>query len=410
MNNYRERPSLDERKLNIDVKGEDILSASIVPSIVFAFISALCSLALPASLTVSIYPEATVRSGIAELLSFIICMVCATCIVVCAKRFFIMLVAAVLASFVISFSGSTLPVALVLGTLCSIAFGSAAISRKKSNAVLITLLIAVLSFFPSWLLTRDAVCALSSLLALPTTLTLGIANRKKTSKTAATVAGTVTFVATTLSILLTVITLQYGSLTVDTVKIAARDFGYTIEYMLETSILSAGNRITPEIGMSISELADTSVNSLPGVIVAWGFFVAYICQSMSLAVSERLGEDIRRRNFMSADVVSALLFIVTYITSFATSASGGISFAAVVASNIAMMLTPCLFIIGLRSLKLMPFRLGLIGLILTGAVIVIIFLPSSSALTVLALTGALYTVVVSVDAWAKDHYSKGDNI
>ena len=410
MNNYGEKYSLDDRKLNIDAKGGDLLSASITPSIVFACISALCSLALPASLNVLTLPNGTAGSSFAEVLSWLICMICASCIVVCSKRFFIMVVTAVIASFIISFAGSTIPVALVLGTLCSIAFGSAAISRKRSNVILISLFIAALSFLPALLITRNALSALSSLIALPTTLTLGIANRKKLSKTSACVAGTVSFVATALLLISIVISLQYGALTIDTVKTASRDFGYTVEYILKTSILSAGNKITPDISKSISELSDASVNSLPGVIVAWGFIVSYISQSMSLAASERIGEDVTGRNFMSADLVSALVFVIAYITSLSTSASGGVAFAAVVANNIAIILTPCLFVIGLRSLKLMPFKLGIIGLILTGAVIIVIFLSASSAFTILALTGALYTVVVSIDSWAKEHYSKGGNI
>jgi hypothetical protein len=37
------------------------------------------------------------------------------------------------------------------------------------------------------------------------------------------------------------------------------------------------------------------------------------------------------------------------------------------------------------------------------------FLPFSSAPTVLALTGAFFIVIEAIDAWAKEHYSKGEN-
>jgi hypothetical protein len=130
---------------------------------------------------------------------------------------------------------------------------------------------------------------------------------------------------------------------------------------------------------------------------------------MSLAAAERLGENVSERNHLTASLVTSLVFIGAYLISFTTSASGKVAFAAVVANNIAVMLTPCLFIIGIRSIKLMPFKLGLIGLLASIAVIIIMFLPSSSALTVLALTGALFTVVENIDAWAKEHYSKGES-
>ena len=130
---------------------------------------------------------------------------------------------------------------------------------------------------------------------------------------------------------------------------------------------------------------------------------------MSLAASEKIGEDVSQRNHISASLVTSLVFVGAYLISFTTNSSGNVALSAVIASNIAFMLTPCLLIVGIKAIRIIPFKLGLLGLLITIAIIIIMFLPFSSALTVLALTGAFFIVIEAIDEWAKEHYSKGEN-
>ena len=233
-------------------------------------------------------------------------------------------------------------------------------------------------------------------------------NRKKLQKTSATVVGTVFITLSMLGVIAFTIFNTYGYISIDTVRAAANEFGDTLCFYTETYLAAMSNEITPDIRISLAEISDSFVNSLPGTIVALAFVCAYIAQTMSLAISERLGENIKSRNQMTTDTVTSLLFVAAYLISFTTSSSGKTALAAVVANNFALMLTPCLVIIGIKALKKMPLMLGIIGLLLSIAVFILIFLPSSSALRVLALTGAFFTVIESIDAWAKEHYSKGD--
>jgi hypothetical protein len=312
------------------------------------------------------------------------------------------------ASLLVSVTGSTAICATVFAPICSIAFGSAAISRKKGGGLSIPF-IAVLSFVISLLITGDPLVSTLALIPLPTAIALGICNRKKLSKTSATIVGTVCITLTALLIIAIVIFSEYGRITIETIRTAASDLGYTLSYYTEQRIVLMGNVITPELRLSIAELLDSFINSLPGAVVATAFICAYICHSMSLAASERLGEDVSQRNYMTASLVTSLVFIRAYLVTFTTNASGKVSFAAIVANNIAVMLIPCLFVIGLKAIRIIPFKFGLIGLLIVIAIIIIMFLPFSSAPTVLALTGAFFIVIEAIDAWAKEHYSKGEN-
>ena len=400
MNNYREKLSLENRKLNTNTKDGDALSSSTTPSLVFAVISAVCTLPLPLLLW---------DSPMSELISLIVCMICAACVVMCTKRLLFSVIAIAIASLLVSVAGSTVPCAYVFAPICSIAFGSAAIARKKGGGVLSALFIAISSLAISLIITGSLLSSALSLITLPTAVVLGICNRRRLQKTSATIAGTVCIALTAISVIALAIYSGYGTISVEAIREAANDLGYTLSDYTEKYFSAIGNAVTPELHLAIAEISDSFINSFLGTVVALSFTGAYICQSMSLAAAERLGENVSERIHLTASLVTSLVFIGAYLISFTTSASGKVAFAAVVANNIAVMLTPCLFIIGIRSIKLMPFKLGLIGLLASVAVIIIMFLPSSSALTVLALTGALFTVVENIDAWAKEHYSKGES-
>ena len=400
MNDYRQKRSLNDQKLNIKVARGGMLSSPATPSLVLGGAAVICSL---------ISPALVLQSGLTELISLLVCAICAFCTVICLKGFLALTALAVLASFIVSLTGSTVTLASIIGPIFSIAFISAAMSRKNHSAAIPAIMIPLISYALSLAITRDFILALASLYTLPTALALGIMNRRESSKSSAVLTGTITFSATTVALLAAIIYLTYGSLTPDTVKIASNDLAYTISYYCEIAIDAAGNVMTPEINQIISSSTDTFINMLPGAVVASAYIVSYICQSISVTLSERMGYEAPKDNYITADIYTAIVFAAAYLVSFASGASGGTSLAAVVGSNISLMLTPCLFIVGLRSLKLMPYKLGIIGILFSMGTIILIFVSSSSAFTVFAIAGAAYTVINSVDAWAKQHYSKGEN-
>ena len=349
------------------------------------------------------------QSSYAELLGWLVCIICAVCTAICVKRFFILAVLAVLASFVISLTGSTIALATAIGPIFSIALTSSVISKKDQSSVLPAIIIPIITYGLALVITADFILALLSLCTAPVAITLGIANKRGAPKSSATLAGTIVISTISIAAITAAIYVTYGGLSVEMVRAASDDFAKVLYDNCEVAISAAGNAITPEIKQIISASTDTVINIVPGIIVASAYVAAYICQSMSVSLSDRFGEEPPKDNYITADVCTAAVFIIAYLFSFSSGASSGVSIESVVGSNIALMLTPCLFVVGLRSLKMMPYKLGIIGLLFSIATIVMLFISESSAFTVFALAGAIYTLISSTDAWAKRHYNKGEN-
>ena len=400
MNNYGQNRSLHDQKLNIKVARSGLFQSTASPSLLMGSAAVICSLITPAVLF---------QSSVAELVGWIICIICAICTATCIKRFFVLAVLAVMASFVISLTGSTVTLAAIVGPIFSIALTSTLISRKTCNSAPFAIIIPIITYGLSLTITADFVLALSSLCTVPVAITLGIMNKRGASKSTATLFGTISMSIISIAAIAVGIYASYGRINVEVIRIAVNDFANALSEYCEVTISAAGNAITPEIKQIISSSTDTVINMIPGIIVASAYATSYVCQSISVSLSDRIGEEPPKDNYISADVCTAAVFILAYIFSFSSGASSGISLESVVGSNIALMLTPCLFVVGLRSLKLMPYKLGFIGLLFSFATIIMIFVSESSAFTVFALAGAIYTLISATDAWAKRHYSKGEN-
>ena len=400
MNKYGQNRSLNDQKLNTSVARSGFFSSPSSSTIIMSGAAIICSLITPAMF---------IQSSYAELLGWLVCIICAICTAICIKRFFILAVLAVLASFVISLTGSTVALATAIGPIFSIALISTVISRRNQNTVLPAIIIPIICYGLALTITADFISALLSLCTAPVAITLGIANKRGASKSSATLAGTIAMSVISIVAITAAIYVTYGSLSIEMIRAASSDFATALNDYCELAISAAGNAITPEIKQIISASTDTVINMIPGIIVASAYVTSYICQSASVSLSDRIGEEPPKDNYIAADVCTAAVFIVAYIFSFSSGASSGISIESVVGSNLALMLTPCLFVVGLRSLKMMPYKLGIIGLLFSIGTIVMLFVSESSAFTVFALAGAIYTLISYTDAWAKQHYNKGEN-
>ena len=63
----------------------------------------------------------------------------------------------------------------------------------------------------------------------------------------------------------------------------------------------------------------------------------------------------------------------------------------------------------LEAIRFLPTRLGPIGLILSGLLILAMIVGLFSFPMLIPLIGAFYVIVRAIDVWAKEHYSKGEN-
>ena len=399
MNNYEQGHDIGDQKLNIDAKPD----SSCRPKMPLAAVigaSAICALAVP-----------VVGSGtlISDLCAWVICFIALAYLILSTKRFVIRAACIFICSLAFAAFGSIVPVALVLGPIFSISLGAFAISRAKRYAIIPALAIPISSYALAFALTGDVIISLASLSFVPVLIALGIANRKKISKTPACIVGAVAYTVIAITAIGLYLFSEYGGVSADVIRLASSALATTLNQYVEASIIAAGNTITAEATQSLKSLTDQLINTLAGCFAAYAFAISYTCQSIIISLSARDGEDIKKRCYVTCDSTAALLFIASYLASFTTSASGGTSLLAVIGMNISIILTPCLFIVGLKSIKAMPLRLGFIGLLLSIAVFALVFISSASVFTVFALAGACYTMIAAIDEWAKKHYSKGES-
>lgn len=400
MINQRRNHATGDQQLNIDAKQRSVF-ANRKASLLFPIISsAICALA---------FPIATTGYAISEFIAWIICLLCAVGVATVSNRFVFTVVCAILASLIISSTGSAIPLAMMVGPIFSISYGAIAISKTEKFAILPIFAIPAIAYILALAATGNAIIALTALYCAPVAIALGLSNRKLLSKTAATVVGAVAYSGVALITVALYLISAYGAISSEIVRLASNDLAASISQYVESSINATGNAMTADMVQTLNELTDHLINTLVGCFGAYAFISAYICQSIVLTTSERAGDNVKSRNYITCDSAAAVIFVIAYLFSFTTGASGGQSLLAAVGSNVSIILTPCLFIVGLKAIRIMPFRLGLIGLLFSIAVFVLIFISSSSFFTVLALAGACYTLIASVDTWAKNHYSKGES-
>jgi hypothetical protein len=114
---------------------------------------------------------------------------------------------------------------------------------------------------------------------------------------------------------------------------------------------------------------------------------------------------------ISMSVISALIFIIAFVASYTTDGAGNRVMISAVADNICLILLPGLMAVGFDMMKSLPNKIGLwIAMLAWIAIIILTIITGTSFMLALAFTGAAYTVVIRIGDWAKDHYSKGENL
>ena len=73
------------------------------------------------------------------------------------------------------------------------------------------------------------------------------------------------------------------------------------------------------------------------------------------------------------------------------------------------MLLPLLLCVGFAFLSELPRKIGFLALVVWLAIFGGAFLLSSSVIDIIALVGAFHTLLVNIDLWAEEHYSKGED-
>ncbi len=313
-------------------------------------------------------------------------------------------------------TGSPLLPALVLCAFLSPAMLAATVaSAEKTAGLLLSLSIFPLSYITAYVLVGDPLLSLGTLVFPLPGLILGLFRRKGGGLTSALICTALPMLITVAGGIALIIFKIYGSLTQETITRAVNAISdYLAVNMLE-AYKAVGYAPTRQLELAVRSVADQTINTFPGTLIASCLILAYLANAKSRVLMLRCGKEIdssSETERMHISLVAAFLYIVSHILSFTTAPDGRYSFLSVVAENIAIVLLPCMLLLGFESLRLLANKgvggfFAMLGIVIGG-----IFIVSSyqiSLFTFLAFVGAVGIMLLRLDKWAKKYYKKGEH-
>ncbi|MBR4032219.1 MAG: DUF2232 domain-containing protein [Clostridia bacterium] len=313
----------------------------------------------------------------------------------------------------ISFSGSALIPAFVLGAVYGVCAYATLIGACGKKNIFFPIATPLLIYVISLVLTLDPVRSLYSLIFVIPALAMGLASLSKSDLNTSVLACTVATIVPLIAFFAISTYSRYGSLSFETMTGVAADIRIFFEAFAEEYISYAGQtELTQSLYSEISEAVNSYVNLAPGLIVALCLSLSFVIHSLKNDLLEAQDFDqaaIVKSRTLSVSAITALVFLLAYIMSFTTDASNNTSFIAVVFGNISFMLIPCLALTGIGAIMILPKKFGILGVIPIVLLIVLLFNKLSSFFILLALVGAFFVITRKIDSWAKEFYNKGDN-
>lgn len=348
----------------------------------------------------------------ATIASFAVLILCAVVLFISAKKTSHAVWLTVLAIFLSYFVGSPILPALIFGSVIGIACASALFCSKSGVSLAAVLCSAAGSYAICFVVSEDPVLSLFAFAILIPAFFFALSTKQKMGLTASVAICGGLLSAMAVTILVYRMQYLYGSIDLKSLSLAADSFIDAFMYYVKLAMVEVYElEITSAIHTELLGIAESFVNLSPGLVIACGLTLAYFSHNVrkNLFYSYGLDEYLSpEATLLTVSVPAAVIFLIAYLLSFATSAEGGLSLVAIVGNNVAIMLIPCLILKGFTALKAIPLRLGFLGLLISGGIIIFI-LSSPSAPSLLALVGAFFVLIVSIDRWAKDHFGKGEN-
>ena len=303
--------------------------------------------------------------------------------------------------------------ALVLGTVVAIGSGAALISSAKGWQKVIVPVLAILSVIASAIICGDILIATISLAVFIPTLALGISSRNKASFSTSAIAGAAAMIFTVLVAIGALIFAMFGSLTVDTLLQAVDTVAADLISSTEISMKELlGLEVNEAMRNMIVYVVDYYINVSIGLLIAACLVVSYFALKIEQNSLEAHGIDRlidEHTTTLSVGIIPALLFVAALVMSFSLDAFNNASIVAIVADNICIILFPALLVMTSRAIRELPRKLGFIGLLLSGIIVLLIMVALYAFPMAIALVGAIFVIFEHIDSWAKEHYSKGEN-
>lgn len=350
-------------------------------------------------------------SPLIEPICWCICALSVSVLFVFSQKMSSAVFSAILLIFIISSTGTPLLAALVFGGLISISAGAVLMSSATKATVVFPISAPVLIYLMAFSLTSDPIYSLSALAFVPASIALGICTLRDTKKSTSIIWCTAVTLVTVLGGIALVIYLISGELTVTALNRMIDSYkGYYITYVEQAFVQINRTEPTQPMRAEFSKMFDASVNLLPGTVVMICIFFSFV----AVSIRNRIFETREMSRFLtpnsreiSVSTVTALVFIGAHVLSFTSGPNTSTPLVAIAATNLCMILCPCLIYQAMNAFKALLIKLGLLGLLICGALFACAFFITPSPMLVIALIGAFYTIIVAVDVWAKDHYSKG---
>ena len=319
---------------------------------------------------------------------------------------------AVLVCFIGYFVGSPILPALLFGLTTAIASASALLCSANKASRIMIVIAAAMAYLISLLVILDPIVSLFALVLFVPALLSAVSTLKKAGATATIALTGSAIVLSAILVLLYRMQVLFGEVSFASLSLAMDSFvNFFVYYVKRAMVEVYGTEVTAAVLSEITATAESCVNLAIGFVSAAALIEAYFCHSTRRKIFVAYGIDVYLSPAMTRITVSvpaALVFVVAYVLSFATSAAGEISLVAVIGNNLCLTLMPCLFLKGLESFKALIFKLGFFGLLIVVGFAAFMISAVTSLPMLLALIGAFFVLIVSVDSWAKGFYGKGE--
>ena len=303
--------------------------------------------------------------------------------------------------------------ALIFGATTATGSAAALVCSGKKVLNLAVPFVGIAAFVISLVICKEPIIALTAVIPLIPVFALGFTTRKKVSLSTSVVCCAAVTVAVILAIAAYSVYSLCGSLDLDSVN---RTVDAISEYMtpyVEQSLAELlGMEATEAIHSYAVTVINTYINSAPGLIIAACLVFAYLSHKVEFNMLYTHGVDEyidEHTSALTVSLYSAVIFIVALVLSFTLDPYNETSIVSVVASNICTILFPALFLMATEATRFLPAKLGPIGLILSGLLVLAMIAGVFFFPMLIPLIGAFYVIVRAIDVWAKEHYSKGEN-
>jgi len=373
-------------------------------SALFSLATVLFALALPISAT---------QTPITDFIAWLICFAFGALVLITSRRFSSIIILSFILFFFASYAGSAASVALIVGTVAACGVYSALASQARSCNIALLAIIPAVVFSCAYALTQEIVLAVAAIAIFLPSLAMGISLRRGGNRVQSIACFSTAAITETVIAALLIIYLENGYLSFELVGRIADNFRLITIEMFTAAIEAAGETaVSADIALMIDEMAIEMTNLLVGLTCAAIITVGYFAQKIQHSLFERFElESFQNESGapIKASAAAAIVYVVAYICSFTTGASSAPSFTAVAAGNISLILLPLLLYVGFGFLINLPKKIGALALVVWAATFIAAYLLSSSVIDILALVGAFNTLLVNIDVWAEEHYSKGED-